>query len=57
MNKDIKVEWEKNPEKHDYPAALSYLSLVYSPSEAKRFIKALKREKIVFFKRTCYDVI
>lgn len=34
--------WKEEPDKKDYPAALNYLSLLVSPSEAKIIVKALK---------------
>ena len=36
--------WKDKPEKQDYPAARSYLSLLVHPSEAKKTAKALADE-------------
>ena len=36
--------WKDEPEKQDYPAARSYLSLLVDPSEAKKTAKALADE-------------
>ncbi len=36
--------WKDDPEKQDYPAARSYLSLLIDPSEAKKTAKALADE-------------
>ncbi len=36
--------WKDDPEKQDYPAARSYLSLLIDPSEAKKAAKALADE-------------
>ena len=36
--------WKDDPEKQDYPAARSYLSLLVDPSEAKKTAKALADE-------------
>ena len=36
--------WKDDPEKQDYPAARSYLSLLADPSEAKKTAKALADE-------------
>lgn len=36
------VEWKKNPEEHDYPAALSYLTLLYTPAGAQASVKLLQ---------------
>ncbi|HKV42904.1 MAG TPA: hypothetical protein VJX67_27145 [Blastocatellia bacterium] len=44
------IKWLKAPQEHDYPAALSYLSLLFKPSTAKAFIKDLKAAKVVSFK-------
>jgi len=35
--------WLREPESHDFPAALDYLELQYSRREAARFVSALKR--------------
>jgi hypothetical protein len=44
------IKWLDGPQEHDYPAALSYLSLLYSPKAAKPLIKKLKAAKAVSFK-------
>ena len=36
--------WKDEPEKQDYPAARSYLSLLVDPSEAKKTAKALAEQ-------------
>ena len=48
MNQEIK--WLKRPELHDYPAALSYLTLIYSENVAKKFVSRLKKASPVKFK-------
>ena len=45
-----KVRWLSEPEDHDYPAALSYLSLVYEPKAAKALVKGLARSRVIEFK-------
>src|SRR5215831_13343070 len=35
--------WLRDPEVHDFPAALDYLELQYTRQEATRFVTALKR--------------
>lgn len=35
--------WKKQPEEHDYPAALDYLELVYETKEAKKIVNKLKK--------------
>lgn len=44
------IQWLAAPEPHDYPAALSYLSLIYQDTQARRFVTALKRAPITQFK-------
>ena len=38
MSKIKKIKWLKLPEEHDYPAAESYLNLLYEAKVAKNFI-------------------
>lgn len=37
-----KIRWLKEPEEHDYPAALSYLNLIYDEPTASLFVEKLK---------------
>ena len=46
----MKIKWLNEPEDHDYPAAVSYLSLLYREFEAKRIIERLKEKSIKTFK-------
>ena len=39
-------QWRTEPQAHDYPAAVDYLSLVHPPAEVKRIEVALKRAPI-----------
>ncbi len=41
------IEWKKEPDDHDYPAALSYLSLLYPEAKAQTFVENLKRAEDV----------
>lgn len=50
MSRNVKIKWLSEPEKQDYPAALSYLCLIYKESTAKAFVKKLKRAPISEFK-------
>jgi hypothetical protein len=34
MSKEVEIKWLSEPEEHDYPAALSYLSLLYDEQTA-----------------------
>ncbi len=45
-----KIKWLDQPEEHDYPAARSYLNLIYDDRRADRFIAALKKARVVQFK-------
>jgi len=45
-----KIHWLAKPEKHDYPAAQSYLSLIYTEKRAEGLVKSLKNSKITHFK-------
>jgi disulfide oxidoreductase YuzD len=50
MSKDIHVQWLSKPEERDYPAADSYLSLLYGRSRVTRLIRQLRRAPISRFK-------
>lgn len=54
MNKKLKkkpsIKWLKEPEAHDYPAALSYLKLVIDSRIASTLIVELKKSKTEHFK-------
>ena len=45
-----KIEWLANPEDQDYPAAESYLSLLFDARRTRSYITRLRRAKIVEFK-------
>jgi hypothetical protein len=44
------INWSPEPEEHDYPAAASYLSLLYSASEVEKIVEDLKNAKMTSFK-------
>jgi len=52
MNKDEKSEvlWLDDAEAHNYPAAESYLSLVYEPREVAQLVERLRRTDETRFK-------
>jgi hypothetical protein len=50
MAKPGKIKWLFTPEAHDYPAALSYLSLLYDERTAKVQVARLKRAPTSQFK-------
>ena len=44
------IKWLDAPEDKDYPAALSYLSLIYPPEKAQDWVNRLKAAAISEFK-------
>lgn len=52
MSKSNKKEinWLPDVEIHDYPAAVSYLSIIYNPDKVDQLVIALKASAIVQFK-------
>ena len=50
MKKITKIEWLNKPVEHDYPAARSYLSLLYEKDEVEAIITQFKKAKINYFK-------
>jgi hypothetical protein len=50
MSKEVKIKWLNEPEEHDYPAALSYLSLLYDEQSASTYVDTLKRTSVSEFK-------
>ena len=44
------IKWEDSPKEHNYPAALSYLSLIYPPKQATLIVGALKLASTTKFK-------
>ena len=50
MSKVNEINWLDEPEEHDYPAAESYLSLLFDTETAARFVLELRREPVSSFK-------
>jgi hypothetical protein len=50
MPKQVEIKWLSEPEEHNYPAALSYLSLLYDEPKAAACVNKLKRASISGFK-------
>jgi hypothetical protein len=50
MIKPVEIKWLKVPEDHDYPAAQSYLSLLFDDSTVARYVQQLRSAKITSFK-------
>ena len=48
MNRDIR--WLAQPEEHDYPAALSYLSLICDEATARALVGRLRKARVSTFK-------
>jgi hypothetical protein len=46
----IPIKWLKDPEDHNYPAALSYLSLIYDEGTATKIVDDLRAAPISQFK-------
>src|SRR5271157_3125702 len=44
-----KIVWKEEPDEHDYPAAFSYLSLIFSEMAAVDLVKALRRAPMTEF--------
>jgi hypothetical protein len=44
------VKWKEKPEEHDYPAAKSYLSLLFNHVSCNTYIEKLKQVDTRFFK-------
>ncbi len=43
-------KWLEQPEEHDYPAAMSYLELLWEPQKVRAVVAALKSEPMGSFK-------
>jgi hypothetical protein len=50
MSQKIEIKWLSKPEDHDYPAALSYLTLIYDKKTAAGLVAKLKRAPMSEFK-------
>ncbi len=48
--KEPHEQWKLEPDEHDYPAALSYLSLVSPPASAEDVVSRLRSAEIQHFK-------
>ena len=44
------IQWLEKPEDHDYPAARSYLNLIYDDKRANALVKGLKSAPPIQFK-------
>ena len=50
VSKRSKNKWLSEPEKHDYPAAESYLTLIYDEETAAKYAEALAAAPMTSFK-------
>ena len=50
MAEILNIKWLREPEDQDYPAALSYLSLIYDEGTAAKMVDDLKNTPISQFK-------
>lgn len=51
MKKTInQIKWLPEPEQNDYPAATSYLSLIFDKPDVNLFVGKLKKTKVGFYK-------
>lgn len=50
MGKEVEINWLSEPEDHDYPAAQSYLSLIYDEQTAANYVEKLRQAPIFEFK-------
>ena len=50
MDKSVAIKWLKAPEDHDYPAAQSYLSLLFDGTAVARYVQQLKSAGMSSFK-------
>jgi hypothetical protein len=50
MKNKIEIKWLANPEDKDYPAASSYLSLLYDEPAAAKYVEQLRKAPMSKFK-------
>lgn len=50
MSKKAEIKWLDEPEEQDYPAALSYLSLIYDAETAAAYVSKLQSAAMTEFK-------
>jgi len=50
MSQTVIISWLDQPEEHDYPAAFSYLNLLYDDHTAQRFVAGLRAATVREFK-------
>jgi hypothetical protein len=50
MPKKIEITWLSQPEPHDYPAATSFLSLLYRKPQAYAYVRKLRQAAVSEYK-------
>ena len=50
MSKKVEIKWLSEPEAHDYPAAVAYLTLLYDEKTATTYADKLKLAAVSEFK-------
>jgi hypothetical protein len=50
MPKDVQIGWLADPEDHDYPAAMSYLSLIFDEARAADYVQKLRQALVTPFR-------
>lgn len=50
MKRKFVIAWLDEPEAHNYPAALSYLSLILDPKTAGKYVRRLRSAPVTQFK-------
>jgi len=50
MANETEIKWLAEPEDHDYPAAGSYLSLLYDDASAAKYVDLLRKAPMTKFK-------
>jgi disulfide oxidoreductase YuzD len=54
MSKKPNINWQSEPQKHDYSAAASYLSLTMGPQAAKNVARKLERAEMTEFAKDIF---
>ncbi len=50
MATDVQIAWLEQPEDHNYPAAASYLSLLFDAATVTKLVSALEQAPVTQFK-------
>ena len=50
MSNETEIKWLSTPEEKDYPAAESYLSLIYDHQEVKEIVARLREAPVIKFR-------